>query len=177
MNANTILKIGLGLSIVVILNALFLYGIQLAFGEPQYEKFCRPELNQIINDQKTCEEKGGIWQNYPAIKNIPEAQPVTTSSYCDMFTKCNKEFQDAQNQFNQKSFFVLIILGLGCALLGYLVIKPWPIAFGFSFGGLFAFFIGVIKNWSNLQEYSRFLILLLALGVLIYIGYKKFRDN
>lgn len=173
MNANTILKIGLGLSIVVILNALFLYGIQLFFNEPRYDKFCNIGPAAEIRDEKGCGEQGGVWQNYPEAKKDINAP----NGFCDMYKKCSQEFEKAQNDFNQKSFFILIVLGLGCALLGYLVIKPWPIAFGFSFGGLFAFFIGVVKNWSNLQEYSRFLILLLALGVLIYIGYKKFKDN
>lgn len=168
ITAKSVLKFGLGLSIVIILNSVFLYGVQLIFNEPQYDSFCE-EPRPIMEENSTEEEciaQEGKWQQYHD----------SEKGWCDVYAKCQGEYEEARKTYNLQTFLVMIVLGLVCVLAGYLWIKPWPIAFGFSYGGLFAFLIGVTKTWGDLHELSRLVLLLIVLGALIYIGYKKFRD-
>ncbi|KKP98523.1 MAG: hypothetical protein US06_C0007G0001, partial [Parcubacteria group bacterium GW2011_GWC2_36_17] len=46
-----------------------------------------------------------------------------------------------------------------------------------TFAGLISFLVGTVGYWSAIQDYLRFVILGIVLAVLIYIGYKKLKDN
>lgn len=177
INSNSVLKLALGLSIVIILNLLFNYGIDLFFKEPKYEDYCSKVMNQQYYDKASCEAVGGIWQDIPAEKmpsQVAPASPIT--GYCNASYKCDQELRQADSLYRKNSFLIMIALGFVSCILGFLVIKEWPIAFGFSYGGLIAFFIAAVKYWSNIDDKVRFFALTFVLIGLIAIGYKKSKD-
>lgn len=69
-------------------------------------------------------------------------------------------------------FYVAVPLGIFAILFG--AFSPiQAIGTGLMFGGIFTLTEGYFCYWSELQDWMRFLSLLIAFVVLIYIGYRK----
>lgn len=185
INSNSVLKLALGLSIMIILNLLFNYGIDIFFKEPKFEDYCGSVIRRPYPDKTSCETVGGMWQENIPIEKIPSATNAPTAvgvasavvGYCDATFKCSQELQSADNLYKRNAFLIMISLGFISCVLGFLVFKNWPIAFGFSYGGLIAFFVSAVKYWSSVDDKLRFFSLISILLGLILIGYFKFKEQ
>ena len=89
--------------------------------------------------------------------------------------KCFEEFQPRENFYKRNVFIILTILGVLSIILGTLVKNLHALSFGLMLGGLIDIVYAIIRYWANMNEYFRFIILGILLGILIWISYKKLK--
>jgi hypothetical protein len=82
------------------------------------------------------------------------------------------EWTTKEKRFQGVLFSVAVPLGIAAIIIGSLAAIQ-AIGTGLMFGGIFLLLDGYICYWSELADSMRFLSLLLAFIVLMYIGYKK----
>jgi len=180
MHIKSFQKIALALSIIVVLNLVFNLGIATFYKAPQYDTFCGEETRQIYTTKDSCEAIGGEWiDSFP--KGEPHAVPLggekaRLEPYCNAQATCNAQHNDARNVYNRNVFIALVILGLASIGGGFLTTAVKSVSAGFLFGGLLSLIIATIRYWSDMDEYMRFAIVVIALLALVWLGYKKLKD-
>ncbi len=181
-------KWALALAIAIVLNLFVNYGISVFYKAPQYDDFCKdaaraypykiypaePQLQQQQQKdcqavevseelQKSCSEQKG----YVAFKY--NSTGCATEAYCEL---CGKMFNDVNNKRNSNVFVILVVFGVAAIIAG-MVLKAEAVANGFLIGGILSLIIAAIRNWGQLQDVFKLLILGFVLALLIWIGYKK----
>ncbi len=180
----------LALAIAIVLNLFINYGISVFYKAPQYDDFCmdssrpypagkyypypaEPQQLQQQKDcqavevseelQKSCSEQKG----YVAFKY--NSTGCATEAYCEM---CGKLFNDVNNRRNSNVFVILVVFGVAAIIAG-MVLKAEAVTNGFLIGGILSLIIAAIRNWGQLQDVIKLIILGAVLALLIWIGYKK----
>jgi len=172
MTAETFKKIAITLSMVLMLNVFFNYGISAFYPEPKYDDYCGKYNGKDYQTKEKCLEEGGFWQEAQNPANEGKARPV--QGFCNIYEKCGKEFESRRNAYNKNVFIILSILGLLSLGLG-LAIKVSVISLGFMYGGFISFFIGTVRFWSVMDDYLRFAISGFTLAIIVWLGYKKLK--
>lgn len=179
MTNKNVLKWALVIGIIVVLNLFFHFATRLFYQEPQWDQFCQTKQVTITPTTQTdCVAQGGAWTENGAYESIPSEQAspkVLTKSFCDLNYTCQKDYEAARDIYLRNVFIVLVILGLATLIIGFLVAANEVISLGLSYGGVLSFIIASIQYWSAMEDYLRVVILGLALVVLIYLGYRKFK--
>lgn len=175
-NKSLFLKWALVLAIVIVTNLFFHYVIATFYKEPVFESFC-PNQNAVVTDAVLCVSSGGQWTNHQlAPKQITEAvkngEPL---GWCDVNFTCNKNYTDAQSVYNRNVFTVLIVLSLAVLTLG--VFLPVEVlSLGFAWSGVLSLIIASAQYWSDANNWMRLVILIIALGALVWLSVKKFKE-
>ena len=177
----------LGISIALVLAFFFGYGINTFYKPPENKDFCKkgefyPVRGEFIAKptppEKDCvyiepdeslrldctEKEGAITANY-------DDNGCVESYYCEM---CYKEFRDAREIYNRNVFIIDTILGVISLVIGAFLHLP-SVSSGIMGGGILTIIYGTLRYWGDLPDYGRFIILGIALGILVWIGYKKFK--
>ncbi|MFI5260741.1 MAG: hypothetical protein ACHQU0_03035 [Candidatus Paceibacteria bacterium] len=163
------------ISIVVILNIFFSVVLALVYPAPQYNDFCPAQPLVTPTDATVCDAQGGIWHTYaPAPTDVKN--PATPSGYCDMYAKCQKPFQAAQDQHGLYAFVIMVALGVVSLVIGFIPIGSSIVSAGLSYGGVLALIIGSASYWSSAGNWIRLAIATIGLVALLYIGWRRFRD-
>ena len=89
--------------------------------------------------------------------------------------KCYDEFQPKDDLYKRNVFIILTIVGVLTIIIGLLVKNLHALSFGLMLGGLVNIVYGVIRYWSQMNEYLRFIILGILLFILIWVSYKKLK--
>ena len=143
-------KFALGFGIAVILPMLVHYGVSTFIPAPKWED--RYSHYRYQNYQNaSSEEKAKI------DKERQEAEKI---------------WKEKEKIFQRHLFFVAVPIGIAAIIIGALS-SIQAIGTGLMFGGIFTLMDGYICYWSELQDWMRFLSLLAAFIVLIFIGYRK----
>jgi len=163
------------IGIVVILNVFFSVVLALAYPAPVYEDYC-PQKNISPTDAPTCDAQGGVWTAYsPAPIQIDVTSPKM-NGYCDMYAKCQKPYQAANEQHALYAFVIMTVLGVIALIAGFLPIGSSIVSSGLSYGGVVALIIGSAQYWGTAGNWIRLSIATAGLVALLYIGWKRFRD-
>lgn len=175
---NTIKVVALALSIIIVFNAFINIGVKTFYPAPEFNDFCGDIENKQYKNQEACEEIGGKW--IMALNINMEYRPIAPKlageefrEYCDSTFSCRGELEDARELYDRNVFIILLIAGLLSLGVGYSLSSSEAVSSGLVFGGVLSFIIGTLRYWSNMNDYSRFIILGLVLIILIWIGYKK----
>jgi hypothetical protein len=172
------LKWVLAAGIVIVLNMLFNYTIQLFYESPDWQNYCPQEQVTVTpTTQEMCVAEGGAWtQNtYPEPKSVDiNGGPVT--GYCDINFTCAKEYSTAQESYNLNVFIILVMLGVLAVGASFFVKEYEAVSLGLSLGGVVSFIIGSIRYWTSAPSIVKVLILAAALAVLVYLGIKKINE-
>jgi hypothetical protein len=168
------------IGIVILLNVFFVVVRGILFTPPQYTDFC-PASTPLAENATSCTRDGGDWVPSgpaPASATTAKGAPVPEPSggYCDYTSKCQKPLDAAQKTYETDSFALLVGLGLLALIIGILPLGSSIVSTGLSYGGVVAFVIASVGYWSDATQLIQLGISGLALGVLIYIGLKRFRD-
>lgn len=171
----------LGIAIAIVLAFFFGYGINTFYNPPRQSDFCedefvpRPlpikELNncsEIEDDEELrneCNDKDGRL----TLKFDDEG--CVEEYFCET---CYGEFDKAREKYNRDVFIISTILGIISITIGAFL-KLTSVSAGIMSGGVITIIYGTIRYWGNLPDLGRFLILGVALAILIWIGYKKFK--
>jgi hypothetical protein len=166
------------LGIIVSLNIFFFVLNSLIFTAPKYEDFCKMNGPSPMTTE-SCAAEGGTWTSAPPAPTTDQPGLIlqkTPSGYCDLYTKCQKPFNDAQQKHQLETFILFVGLGVLSIIVGVLPLGSSIVSSGLSYGGVLAFIIGAAQYWSEAGSWLRLAISLIALAALIYIGLKRFRD-
>ncbi len=140
-------KFAVGFGIAIILPMLIHYGVSTFSPSPKQSDYY--QFNYSAND--TPEQR---------IKARQDMQ------------KKQEEFRISKKRFELHLFYVAVPLGIIAILFGASV-PIQAVGTGLMFGGIFSVMDGYIWYWSELPDLLRFLSLLIAFIVLIFIGYRK----
>lgn len=171
----------LGICIAIVLAFFFGYGISAFYKSPKMKNFCKEgEFFSVPVEAKNCnctyiepdkklkeectEKEGQLTPKY-------DKSGCIESYSCEM---CYKEFRDIQEIYNRNVFVITIILGLIAIIIGAFLKLP-SVSAGIMGGGTLTIIYGTIRYWGFMPDFGRFTILGIALAILIWIGYKKFR--
>lgn len=137
------------LGIVIILNVFFSVIISLAYPAPVYENYC-PQVNVTATDAVTCDSQGGVWNSTIGAKPVPVAIGTTEpSGFCDMYAKCQKPYQAANDQHALYAFVIMVALGIVALIAGLMPLGSSIVSSGLSYGGVLAFIIASFQYWGT----------------------------
>jgi hypothetical protein len=171
-------KLILVLSIIIVLNLFFNYGIKTFYHSPNHDDFCKPEImNKTYSTQQDCQNIGGLWSDNPVYGIKTPSGLTEPKGYCNQTFTCQNDYEGVREIYDRNVFIVLIIAGILSIVAGFLIAVSEAVSLGLSFGGLLSLLIGTIRYWSGMNDYLRFVILGAALIILVWLGIKKFKDN
>lgn len=189
VRAGSIKKWALAIAIAIVFNLFVNYGLATFYREPKYDAYCNssyyprkpvpafpayPEAGKSCPSDIIASEQE--YQNCSAMKGYIQYRygddGCPESYYCET---CGAAYDAARNKYDGNAFFILVIIGVAAVVAGVLI-PVEAVGSGFLLGGIISILIGTVRNWSNLTDVLRFIILGVILAILIIIGYKKLRD-
>ncbi len=173
----------LGIGIFIVFMFLLHNGIRAFYQPaPMYNDFCNFEGNfprevKPLPQGQTC--------TYPASLREAEqtcysgkGQPVYNYDEfgCQVSVKecdyCQKEYDDKLQAHNKVVFIIALVVGILTLIVGYTILSVEPVGSALMASGIGGIVYGTITNWQNLGNIGRFLLLLLAFILLIWIALK-----
>ncbi len=174
-----VLKWSVIMGIVIVLNLFFNYTLSLVYKSPDYNVFC--PSSQVVNipeTQEACVLEGGQWTNnayyYDKFTAPSEVQP---KGYCDLQYTCRADYESASSNYNRNIFVALVLLGALSVLAGNFFQSNAVVSNGLALGGVLSFIIASMRYWSAANDFIRVVILAIALGLLIWVAMKKFKNQ
>jgi len=163
----------LGIAIVVLTIFVTINGISVFYPIQQYEDFCGDvKTQEVIQTQERCEEIGGKWSVYEAVKPVEGAE-----GFCDRDFTCRQNYDDAREERAKKIFYVALPFGILILLIGGFLFHLEAVGAGLMGGGVGTLVYGAGSYWQYGGELFRFIISLLGLVAVIFLAYwfnKKF---
>ncbi len=169
----------LGVAIAFLSVFFVAYAVYLFYDEPELTDYCK-DIRPFIQ-VNSCE-------NY-SINQTDDRFPQRCSCFevdqsgnkrCEApnpaYNDCNSEYEDARETHSRTSFIILVVVGLILILFGGLKSKVEVVRSGVMGGGVLTLLYAAIRYWGSIQDYARLIILGIALFLLIWIGYKKFKE-
>ncbi len=144
----------LTISIMIIFVLFIGYGIETFYSSPKYYDFC--------NDTRYYDEIEKNDSNNSISLKEQEA--------------CFNEYDLVRERYNRNVFIIALFIGLAALLAGALVLKTETVSSGIMGGGVLTIIYGTLIFWGNMSKYIRFAVLAFVLFILIWLGYKKFKD-
>jgi len=142
-------RFGVGVGIAILLPMLVHYGVSTFCPSPKWKDYYQYDYSSAKD--KTPEQKAA------AQKERKEKREV---------------FDARRKTFEQKLFYVATPVGIAAIIVGsYLAVQA--VGAGLIFGGIFTLIDGYCWYWSQLDDWMRFVSLLIAFVVLVVIGYRK----
>ena len=177
-----VLKWSLIIGIVVVLNLFFNYALSLVYKNPNYEAFCpTAQVNKVVDNQNACVEQGGQWnENIPSPVNTPVSTikgQTVQAGYCNLQFTCQNNYEAAQKVYDRNVFITLVILGALCVALGSFFGGNVVISIALSMAGVLSFVIASMRYWSSADDLIKVIILAIALAILIWVAFKKFKNK
>jgi hypothetical protein len=167
MNIKEIL---LAIAISVLTIFVIYYGINMFFPSPDYNNFCNnTQYIGVVNTSEQCNVIGGQWN--PAYPNSIGTPKVTPEGYCDVYYKCNQEFNNAMKTRSRNVFYVALPLGILIIAVGAFLFGLEAVGAGLMGGGVGTLIYGAGAYWPFTENWVRFLISLIGLVLLIWFAY------
>ena len=172
----------LGLGIFIVFMFLLHNGIRAFYPSPEYDSFCKagsfyePIAKPITGGQE-CAFLRGL-QEQEQVCYLQEGRPIYNydEKGCAVSVKecnlCEKEYNSARDEYNKKIFIIALVIGIIILLIGYTKLSVEPVGSSLMASGIGGIVYGTIVNWENLGSLGRFLLLLLAFLVLVWIALK-----
>lgn len=171
----------LGVGIFIVFVFLVVYGIQAFYPAPEYDKYCNNSIYpKTVPLQKTAYSNCTTTPQFQQQENncySENGRPIYTyddngcykSVTCDY---CQKTYDEANKFYSRNIFVITLIVGLIAISVGALLFSIEAIGSGLMAGGIGTIFYGSVRNWQNFSAVMKFLLLLLALIVLIWVGFR-----
>lgn len=162
---NILLVVAIGVLTIFVM----FYGINTLFPKANYEDYCGDVMSRsfIPLTEQDCLSMEGVWEPQD-IKCVTEPCP---DGYCDLYSSCQREYDQANAERSRGVFFLAIPLGVILIILGMFVFHLESVGAGLVFGGIGTLVYGSGAYWPYTENWIRFLISLVGLVVLIYLVY------
>lgn len=162
--------------IVIVLNLFFNYALSLIYKSPDYVAYCpNSQVNLVVDNQTQCVAQGGQWNQYQPQEIAPKTVNSPTG-YCDLQYTCRQNFDAANKVYARNVFATLVILGALILLIGTFMKGNAVIANALSMAGVLSFIIASMRYWGEASDGIRVIILAIALALLFWVAYKKFKN-
>jgi hypothetical protein len=165
----------LGIAIMVLASFVAIYGIKTFYGDsPMYDDFCKNVVYPAyeINTSGQCDSLGGKWINFG---NSEKFDPVTgrnsANGYCDLYAECSQEFNNASEKYSRNLFFIVIPVAVVMIAIGAVLFALEAVGAGIMAGGIITLIYGASSYWPRAGNMFRFVISLVGLVVVIFVGY------
>ncbi len=177
----------LGISIAIVFVLFIGFGIEAFYPAPKYEQFCNStayfekpyplrepykEYNVSVCN-KIDVENFALEQECAGSKGFvmyePDENGCRVAKGCNL---CQKHFDDARNIYNRNVFIISGGIGIMVIIIGA-VLNLVSVSAGLFGGGVLTILYGIVRYWSELAQWARFIIFGITLFVLIWIGYNK----
>ena len=178
-----VLKWSLIIGIVIVINLFFNYSLSLVYKNPKFETFCPTEqVNKAVLNQNDCVSQGGQWNEnnpnlgYPTPVAQVKGETVPTG-YCNLQFTCQNNYDAAQRVYDRNVFITLVILGAICVAIGSFFSGNAVVSVALSLAGVLSFIIASMRYWSSADDLIKVIILAIALGILVSVAVKKFKND
>ena len=160
----------LGIAIFILTMFVGIYGINTFYGKaPQYNDYCPMVTPQT---QAECIKANGTWIDYSEEAIPPEKKPVTApTGYCDTYTYCQKQLENAEKPYYKGIFIIAIPLGIIIIALGLLIFHLEAVGLGLMAGGVGIIIYGAGSYWRFADDLYKFVLSLLGLVIVILLAY------
>jgi len=112
--------------------------------------------------------------NYEDYCNYNKINFTNTTDY----QTCSENYENAREDYSKNMFLLSLIVGILIIAGSAIFININSISGGLMFGSLMFIVYGTGSYWRYMNDWTRFIILGVALGILIYVGYwLSFRKN
>jgi uncharacterized protein (DUF983 family) len=172
----------LSTAIAIVFTIFIIQAESIMLNEPEWDQFCSreqyPRPEKLFIEELDCKDtmiqNAGIENTCQEMKGqvIYKTNDLGCQEAIECST-CNIDYDKARDNFEKTAFIISLIVGIIAIGIG-VVAKVNAIGTGLMGGGLLLIVIGTMQYWSGLQQYARLIILGLVLGILIFIGQKKF---
>ena len=181
-------NIVLGIGIFIVFLLMLNYGIEAFYKSPKYDDFCKPSADRYLakpyaypesanctfsralqEQVDKCTSDGGF-----AVYGYDDNGCYTSLKECNF---CQKEYDRERIAHDKVVFVIAIIVGIITLFIGFLVLSTEPVGSALMASGVGAIFYGSVRNWENLSNVWRFLLLLLALVLLVWIALRLNRQR
>jgi hypothetical protein len=170
----------LGIGIFIVFMFLLHNGIRAFYQpSPKYDDFCigrfYPSITKPLPDGQSCtittkimeEEQDCYKQKGQPVHEYDEFGCSIAVKDCDF---CQLDYENALNAHNKVVFIIALIVGIITLIVGYTKLSVEPVGSSLMASGIGAIVYGTISNWENLGNLGRFLLLLLAFILLVWIA-------
>jgi len=114
------------------------------------------------------------WKDYPGVSEswYGEHGQVLSPESAAQLQRERDNFDEKQRVFQRALFSITVPVGILVIILGSMLSVP-AIGTGLMFGGIFSVLDGYMNYWTELPDSARFVSLLCAFIVLVWVGYRK----
>ncbi|MBL1434396.1 hypothetical protein COB87_002430 [Candidatus Wolfebacteria bacterium] len=161
------------IGIVVLLNVFSFISVSYAFPEPEYKTFCgdRSISQKVINTEESCIGNGGVWENDQFAR--PDSE---ITGYCDLYKECSALYNDAQTDYAQTAFLILLGIAAAALIAGMFLKGSSIVAAGLSYGGVVLLITSSMRWLGDLDRLVQIIAVGVALILVLVIAYRKFKD-
>jgi hypothetical protein len=146
-------EILLGIAIAIIFLMFCVFGTKLIYDTPKYEDYCDySKINPINTDGKPL--------NDSALQAQQEA-----------YNECAKAYDVANKEYSKNMFIISLVFGIIVFIVSIVFIEIISISGGLMLGSLIFIIYGTARYWNYMDDLTRFVIVVLVLGILIYVAY------
>ena len=174
---NSLNKLALSILVSIILTVIIVslvnVGLSIFMESPEYSDFCGEfKTQEVIDSQESCEAIGGKWnpegKSYPARVVDVEGDVGMIDGYCDRDFECREEFEEAEDDYDQKRYYVFALIGFTLLLVGLFSKEILIQITGLASGGILVF-EGIVTNFDNkIVTFISLLLIFVVFGVLAY---------
>jgi len=179
----------LGVGIFFVFMLMLGYGIEAFYPSPKYDEFCKgyntgsyPVKVGYDSFAANCTFSKALQEQVDNC-TLEEGNPIYAydDQGCTESLKecnfCSKQFNEADKSYSKVVFFISLIVGIVVLFVGYGILSIEPVGSALMASGVGAIIYGSIRNWTNLSDIWRFLLLLVALILLVWITLKLNKER
>jgi hypothetical protein len=111
-----------------------------------------------------------IYEN-PRYENYCDYSKINITENPGAYNECSLKYDYANENYSQKMFIFSLIIGVLIIIGSAVFIEISSVSGGLMLGSLMFIIYGTGSYWRYMDDWTRFIILGLALFALIYIGY------
>lgn len=167
----------IGIAVIVMTILVSFYGINTFYPKQDYDNFCGEiKTQELIETQERCEEIGGKWTVYESVKPSEN----WTEGFCDRDYYCRQDLEEADKLRSRNVFLIALPLSILLIALGAFLFKLESVGAGLMGGGVGTLIYGAGAYWPYSENWIRFILSLVGLGILIGLAYwfsKKFEKK
>ena len=175
-------RFALGFGLAVILPILVYYGVCTFSPPAKWEDYVSKKkyidqkdiVEQAFFSKGVQDEKAGSQEQRLAFRSAYE-KLIRDGRDAEQ-DKLDNARKDHEKRFQRHMFMVAAPIGFTAIVLGIFIALS-PVGTGLMFGGIITFLEGTLCQWSSLEDWMKFVLLLLTFVTLIIIGYKKLSDK
>jgi ATP-dependent exoDNAse (exonuclease V) alpha subunit len=153
-------QIALGFGIAVLFPMMIHYGVATIYPVPNWNNFMENQNNRTRE----------------AIRATPEERDKIGREIQQSYKEGYKEHKEKEQRFARSLFYVGIPIGIIAMIVGS-VLQIQSVGTGLMFAGILTLMDSYYRYWSDLQDWMKFISLLIAVIVLFFIGYRKLSPN